>query len=37
MGNDSSLGFAVRLAAGKSSVRGSVGEYFWGGVTGTYF
>ena len=37
MGYGFGLGFAVRLAAGKSPVPGSVGEYFWGGVTGTYF
>jgi CubicO group peptidase (beta-lactamase class C family) len=37
MGYGFGLGFAVRLAAGMSPVPGSVGEYFWGGVTGTYF
>jgi CubicO group peptidase (beta-lactamase class C family) len=37
MGYGFGLGFAVRLAAGKSPVPGSVGEYFWGGVTGTFF
>jgi CubicO group peptidase (beta-lactamase class C family) len=37
MGYGFGLGFAVRLAAGRSPVPGSVGEYFWGGVTGTYF
>jgi CubicO group peptidase (beta-lactamase class C family) len=31
------LGFAVRTAPGMSPVPGSVGEFFWGGVTGTYF
>jgi CubicO group peptidase (beta-lactamase class C family) len=31
------LGFAVRMAPGMSPVPGSVGEFFWGGVTGTYF
>lgn len=31
------LGFAVRKAAGMSPVPGSVGDYFWGGVYGTYF
>jgi CubicO group peptidase (beta-lactamase class C family) len=31
------LGFAVRKEQGRSPVPGSVGEYFWGGVTGTYF
>jgi CubicO group peptidase (beta-lactamase class C family) len=37
MGYGFGLGFAVRLAAGMSPAPGSVGEYFWGGVTGTYF
>jgi len=37
MGYGFGLGFAVRKAAGMSPVPGSVGEYFWGGVTGTYF
>jgi CubicO group peptidase (beta-lactamase class C family) len=37
MGYGFGLGFAVRIAAGMSPVPGSVGEYFWGGVTGTYF
>ena len=31
------LGFAVRIAAGRSPVPGSVGEYFWHGVSGTTF
>jgi CubicO group peptidase (beta-lactamase class C family) len=31
------LGFAVRKAQGMSPVPGSVGEFFWGGATGTYF
>jgi CubicO group peptidase (beta-lactamase class C family) len=37
MGYGFGLGFAVRLAQGMSPVPGSVGEFFWGGVTGTYF
>jgi CubicO group peptidase (beta-lactamase class C family) len=37
MGYGFGLGFAVRLAQGRSPVPGSVGEFFWGGVTGTYF
>src|SRR5262249_54772915 len=37
MGYGFGLGFAVRIAAGMSPVPGSVGECFWGGVTGTYF
>jgi CubicO group peptidase (beta-lactamase class C family) len=31
------LGFAVRTAAGRSPLPGSVGEYFWHGVSGTTF
>ena len=31
------LGFAVRLAAGEAATPGSVGDYFWSGVGGTYF
>jgi len=37
MGYGFGLGFAVRTAAGRCPLPGSVGEYFWGGVTGTYF
>jgi CubicO group peptidase (beta-lactamase class C family) len=37
MGYGFGLGFAVRLAQGMSPAPGSVGEFFWGGVTGTYF
>jgi CubicO group peptidase (beta-lactamase class C family) len=37
MGYGFGLGFAVRKAQGMSPVPGSVGEFFWGGVTGTYF
>ena len=37
MGYGFGLGFAVRLAQGLSPAPGSVGEFFWGGVTGTYF
>jgi CubicO group peptidase (beta-lactamase class C family) len=37
MGYGFGLGFAVRKAAGLSPVPGSVGEFFWGGATGTYF
>jgi CubicO group peptidase (beta-lactamase class C family) len=37
MGYGFGLGFCVRLDQGRSPVPGSVGEYFWGGVTGTYF
>jgi CubicO group peptidase (beta-lactamase class C family) len=31
------LGFAVRIAAGRCPLPGSLGDYFWGGVYGTYF
>jgi CubicO group peptidase (beta-lactamase class C family) len=37
MGYGFGLGFAVRVEPGRSPVPGSVGEFFWGGVTGTYF
>jgi CubicO group peptidase (beta-lactamase class C family) len=37
MGYGFGLGFAVRKAPGMSPVPGSVGEFFWGGATGTYF
>ncbi len=37
MGYGFGLGFAVRNEPGRSPVPGSVGEFFWGGVTGTYF
>lgn len=31
------LGFAVRTHAGRNPLPGSVGDFFWSGVTGTYF
>jgi len=31
------LGFAVRLAAGESSMAGSPGDYWWGGALRTLF
>ena len=37
MGYGFGLGFAVRKVQGMSPAPGSVGEFFWGGVTGTYF
>jgi CubicO group peptidase (beta-lactamase class C family) len=37
MGYGFGLGFCVRKAQGMSPVPGSVGEFFWGGVLGTYF
>ena len=37
MGTSFGLGFAVRTAAGRNPVPGSVGDFSWGGITGTYF
>ena len=31
------LGVAVRLVAGEAPFPGSVGDWFWSGVSGTYF
>lgn len=31
------LGFAVRTAAGEAAIPGSVGDYHWSGLAGTYF
>lgn len=31
------LGFAVRTAAGEASIPGSIGDYHWSGLAGTYF
>ena len=31
------LGFAVRTEAGVAPMMGSVGDYYWGGVSGTGF
>ena len=31
------LGFAVRTHAGRNPLPGSVGDFSWSGVTGTYF
>ncbi len=36
-GHGFGLGFAVRREAGMASTPGSPGEFFWGGVAGTYF
>ncbi|MGV8899843.1 MAG: serine hydrolase domain-containing protein [Burkholderiaceae bacterium] len=31
------LGFAVRTATGEASIPGSIGDYHWSGLAGTYF
>ncbi|MEO8600182.1 MAG: serine hydrolase domain-containing protein, partial [bacterium] len=31
------LGFAVRIATGEASIPGSIGDYHWSGLAGTYF
>ena len=37
MGTGFGLGFAVRTASGRNPVPGSVGDFSWAGITGTYF
>ena len=37
MGTGFGLGFAVRTSAGRNPVPGSVGDFSWAGITGTYF
>jgi CubicO group peptidase (beta-lactamase class C family) len=37
MGTSFGLGFAVRTAAGRNPEPGSVGDFSWAGITGTYF
>jgi CubicO group peptidase (beta-lactamase class C family) len=37
MGTSFGLGFAVRVDAGRNSMPGSVGDFSWGGITGTLF
>jgi CubicO group peptidase (beta-lactamase class C family) len=37
MGTSFGLGFAIRVDAGRSAVPGSVGDFSWAGVTGTFF
>ena len=37
MGTSFGLGFAVRTAAGRNPVPGSLGDFSWAGITGTYF
>jgi Beta-lactamase class C and other penicillin binding proteins len=31
------LGFAVRTHSGRNPLPGSIGDFFWSGVSGTYF
>jgi CubicO group peptidase (beta-lactamase class C family) len=37
MGQGFGLGFAVRVAPGRNPLPGSVGEFYWAGITGVYF
>ena len=37
MGTSFGLGFAVRTDAGRNPIPGSVGDFSWSGITGTYF
>ncbi|HTQ55000.1 MAG TPA: serine hydrolase domain-containing protein [Bryobacteraceae bacterium] len=37
MGTSFGLGFAVRVDPGRNPMPGSVGEFSWAGITGTYF
>ena len=37
LGQGYGLGVGVREEKGRSTVPGSVGDYFWGGATGPYF
>ncbi len=37
MGQGFGLGLAVRTAAGRNPAPGSVGDFYWGGASGTYF
>ncbi|HYL77437.1 MAG TPA: serine hydrolase domain-containing protein [Bryobacteraceae bacterium] len=37
MGTGFGLGFAVRVDPGRNPVPGSVGDFSWGGITGTFF
>ena len=36
-GHGFGLGFAVRTAQGLSPTAGSVGQFFWSGIAGTFF
>jgi CubicO group peptidase (beta-lactamase class C family) len=37
VGNGFGLGFMVRTAEGRNTIRGSLGDYTWNGLYGTYF
>ena len=37
MGTGFGLGFAIRTAAGRNPVPGSIGDFSWAGITGTFF
>jgi CubicO group peptidase (beta-lactamase class C family) len=37
LGQGYGLGVGVRMESGRSTVPGSVGDFFWGGATGPYF
>ena len=37
MGTSFGLGFGVRVDAGRNPVPGSVGDFSWAGINGTYF
>ncbi len=37
MGTSFGLGFAVRVDAGRNPEPGSIGDFSWGGITGTFF
>jgi CubicO group peptidase (beta-lactamase class C family) len=37
MGQGFGLGFAVRVAAGRNPLPGSVGDFYWAGISGVYF
>jgi len=37
MGTSFGLGFAVRVDAGRNPLPGSVGVFYWAGITGTLF
>jgi CubicO group peptidase (beta-lactamase class C family) len=37
MGQGFGLGFAVRVAPGRNPLPGSVGDFYWAGISGVYF